>query len=557
MIKKLIVKNFAILEDIEINFYDGLTILTGETGAGKSLIIDSISLLLGERASLEMIRNGEDKAVLTGLFTSNNIYLKAYLSKLGVPTNEDIEIVRVISPTRSYIKVNNALITLNDLKVIAHYLADIHLQFDMTKLLNKENYIEIVDGFNKEVIDEYKSKYLLSLESLKTENNKYLELVNRINEIKANQEQYEYDLNELKALSLQPNEEEEIKEKISFLKNYDKIYSLIKESEEIINKDSLSDIYMIKDNISKLATYQNEYKELSERLNNAYYELEDIYASINKKSRYFDYDPQELESLEERLSSINSLKKKHHKSFDELIDYQIELENILSNEQDFDHLLKEEKETLLKFYQDTYSLANDLSEVRKVTAKGIEKDCMKHLLDLSLQSVFEVRISKSPLSNEIDLSIFKENGIDDVDFYIETNIGEGLKPLNKIVSGGEVSRIMLAFKALMIKANKVETVIFDEIDTGISGEIASKVAHKIYEISLTTQVISITHLPQVAALSKNHVKISKDIRNNRTYTSIKYLNLEEKIYEIASLISNDKVSQKQLEYAKEMVLTSK
>ena len=340
MIKKLIVKNFAILEDIEINFYDGLTILTGETGAGKSLIIDSISLLLGERASIEMIRNGEDKAVLTGLFTSNNIYLKAYLSKLGVPTNEDIEIVRVISPTRSYIKVNNALITLNDLKVIARYLADIHLQFDMTKLLNKENYIEIVDGFNKEVIDEYKSKYLLSLDSLKSENNKYLELVNRINEIKANQEQYEYDLNELKALSLQPNEEEDIKEKISFLKNYDKIYSLIKESEEIIDKDSLSDIYTIKENIEKLSTYQNEYKELEERLNNAYYELEDIYASINKKSRYFDYDPQELESLEERLSSINSLKKKHHKSFDELIDYQIELENILSHEEDFDHILK-------------------------------------------------------------------------------------------------------------------------------------------------------------------------------------------------------------------------
>ena len=557
MIKKLIVKNFAILEDIEINFYDGLTILTGETGAGKSLIIDSISLLLGERASLEMIRNGEDKAVLTGLFTSNNIYLKAYLSKLGVPTNEDIEIVRVISPTRSYIKVNNVLITLNDLKVIAHYLADIHLQFDMTKLLNKENYIEIVDGFNKEVIDEYKSKYLLSLDSLKSENNKYLELVNRINEIKANQEQYEYDLNELKALSLQPNEEEDIKEKISFLKNYDKIYSLIKESEEIIDKDSLSDIYLVKENIEKLSTYQNEYKELSERLTNAYYELEDIYSSINKKSRYFDYDPKELESLEERLSSINSLKKKHHKSYDELIDYQIELENILSHQEDFDDLLKEEKETLSNLYKSTYDLGLDLSSVRSSIGKSIDKDTEKHLLDLGLKSVFEVRINKSPLSNDIDLSIFKENGIDDIDFYIETNIGEGLKPLNKIVSGGEVSRIMLAFKALMIKSSKVETVIFDEIDTGISGEIANKVAHKIYEISLSTQVISITHLPQVAALSKNHVKISKDIKNNRTYTSIKYLNLEEKIYEIASLISTDKVSQKQLDAAKEMVLAHK
>ena len=557
MLKKLIVKNFAILEDIEINFYNGLTILTGETGAGKSLIIDSISLLLGERASVEMIRNGEDKATITGIFTTTNIYLKAYLEKLGVSSLDELEIVRVISPSRSYIKVNNVLITLNDLKVISHYLADIHLQLDMTKLLNKENYIEIVDGFKKEVIDEYKDKYLESLDLLKEENNKYLDLVKRINEIKANQEQYEYDLNELKALCLQPNEEEEIKEKISFLKNYDKIYSLIKESEEITDKDSLSDIYSLKDNINKLANYQNEYKELYERLNNAYYELEDIYSSISKKSRYFDYDPKELEGLEERLSSINSLKKKLNKSFDELIDYQIELENILSHQEDYDILLKEETDKLLDVYKNTYTLGSDLSEVRKSIGKGIEKDCEKHLLDLGLKSVFEVRVVKSPIKEEVDLSIFKENGIDDVDFYIETNIGEGLKPLAKIVSGGEVSRIMLAFKTLMIKSSKVETVIFDEIDTGISGEIASRVAHKIFEISLNTQVISITHLPQVAALSKNHVKISKEIKNNRTYTSIKYLNLDEKIYEIASLISGGKVSEKQLEYAKEMVLSNK
>ena len=557
MLKKLIVKNFAILEDIEINFYNGLTILTGETGAGKSLIIDSISLLLGERASIEMIRNGEDKATITGVFTTSNIYLKAYLEKLGVTSNDELEIVRVISPSRSYIKVNNVLITLNDLKVISHYLADIHLQFDMTKLLNKENYIEIVDGFKQEVINEYKDKYLESLDLLKQENNKYLDLVKRINEIKANQEQYEYDLNELKALCLQPNEEKEIKEKISFLKNYDKIYSLIKESEEITDKDSFSDIYSLKDNINKLAAFQNEYKELYERLNNAYYELEDIYSSISKKSRYFDYDPKELDNLEERLSSINSLKKKLNKSFDELIDYQIELGNILSHQEDYDILLKEEKDKLLDIYQYTYTLGSDLSEVRKSIGKGIEKDCEKHLLDLGLKSVFEVRVNKSPLPNEVDLSIFKENGIDDVDFYIETNIGEGLKPLAKIVSGGEVSRIMLAFKALMIKSSKVETVIFDEIDTGISGEIASRVAHKIFEISLNTQVISITHLPQVAALSKNHVKISKEIKNNRTETYIKYLNLDEKIYEIASLISGGKVSEKQLEYAKEMVLSNK
>ena len=554
MLKKLIVKNFAILEDIEINFYDGLTILTGETGAGKSLIIDSISLLLGERASVEMIRNGEEKATISGLFSYSNIYLKAFLEKLNVPNDGEIEVTRIVSPNRSSIKINNVNITLNDLKVVAHYLADIHLQFDMTKLLNKDNYIEIVDGFRKDTIDEYKDKYLNSLNELKEENGRYLSLVKRIEEIKYNQEQYEYDLNELKSLNLQPNEEQQIKDRITLLKNFDKIYSLIKENEEITDKDSLNDIYQIRDNVHQLSDYQSEYKELYERLNNAYYEIEDIYDSLNRKSRHLDYDPKELEDLENRLSAISILKKRLGKSYDELIDYQIELENILAHQEDYDVLLKEEKEKLSAIFNTTYTLAKDLSEVRRSTGKSIEKDCEKHLLDLGLKSVFEVRVEPTPLPKDVDLSIFKENGIDDVDFYIETNIGEGLKPLAKIVSGGEVSRIMLAFKALMIKSNKVETVIFDEIDTGISGEIASRVARKIFEISLNTQVISITHLPQVAALSKNHVKISKEIKNNRTFTYVKYLSLDEKIYEIASLISGGKVSEKQLEYAKEMVL---
>ena len=555
MLKKLVVKNFAILEDIEIDFYDGLTILTGETGAGKSLIIDSISLLLGERASVEMIRNGEEKALISGIFSFSNIYLESFLNKLNIQNNGEIEISRTISSSRNVIKVNGVTISLNDLKVIAHYLADIHLQFDMTKLLNKENYIEIVDGFKKDTIDEYKNKYLDSLNLLKEENDHYLDLLKRIEEIKNNEEQYKYDLKELKSLNLEKDEENNIKERIAFLNNYDKIYSLIKESEEIINKDALSDIYQIKNNVNSLSSYQNEYKELYERINNAYYEIEDIFDSLNKKSRHFDYDPKELEDLEMRLSAINSLKKKHNKTFEELLIYQEELESILSKEEDYTTLLNEEKEKLQDIYDHTYSLANDLSKVRKEIAKLIEKESEKHLLDLGLKSVFEVRINSFNKPSDIDLSIFNDNGIDDIDFYIETNIGEGLKPLAKIASGGEVSRIMLAFKALTIKSSKVETVIFDEIDTGISGEVASKVARKIYEISLSTQVISITHLPQVAALSKNHLRIAKEIKNKRTYTSIKYLSLDEKIYEIASLISGGKVSEKQLEYAKEMVLS--
>ena len=425
MLKKLSVKNFAILEDIEITFFDGLTILTGETGAGKSLIIDSISLLLGERASVEMVRNGEEKAIISGVFSYTNIYLKSFLQRLNIPNDNEIEIVRVVSVSRSYIKINNVTVSLNDLKVVARYLAEIHLQFDMTKLLNKENYIEIVDGFRKDIIDEYKEKYLHYLEALKEENAHYLDLAKRINEIKANQEQYEYDLNELKSLELQPGEEEKIKERISFLKNYDKIYSLIKEIEQIINHDSLNDIFEIKNRVKELSNFQSEYLELYERINNAYFEIEDIYDELNKKSRYFDYDPRDLEDLEIRLSSISVLKKRLNKSFDELIDYQVELENILSHQEDYDILLKEEKDKLLQVFKDTYVLAKDLSEVRKATGKSIEKDCEKHLSDLGLTSVFEVRATPNKETDDVDLSIFKEDGIDDVDFYIETNIGEG------------------------------------------------------------------------------------------------------------------------------------
>ena len=558
MLNKLSVKNFAIIEDIDISFKDGLTVLTGETGAGKSLIIDCISLLLGERANLEMIRRGEDKATIVGDFTFNNIYLAGLLTKLGVDyINNSITITRVISNTRSYIKVNDTNIALNDLKKISKYLADIHLQFDMTKLLNRENYLDIVDGFKGDVIEEYKSKYEESLVLLKKQYEEYNNLLGRINEIKRNKEFYEFDLKELKGLNLTINEEANIKDQIAYLKNYDKIYSLLGETRELIDKDSLDDVYSIKDRIKDLSEYQNEYQEMTSRLDNAYYELEDIYETLKKKFAHLDYNPNQLDELETRLNEIEQVKKKHNKTVEELIAYQDELERLISATDDNEILLKEEKEKLLSLYQQTYSYGEDLSKVRRQIAKTVIKELERHLEDLSLKSVFEIRVESFKLQDDIDLSIFLPSGIDEVDFYIETNIGEGLKPLNKVISGGEASRIMLAFKALFIKANKVETVIFDEIDTGISGEVASKVANKIYEISLGSQVITITHLPQVACLSKNHIKISKNVSKNRTFTQIKELNLDEKIYEIALMISEGKVTTSQLEYAKEMVMNKK
>ena len=555
MLTKLSIKNFAIIEDIDITFKEGLTVLTGETGAGKSLIIDSISLLLGERANLEMIRNGEEKAIITGVFSFNNKRISSLLNKLDISFEDNIiTISRTISTSKSVVKINDKIVTLNELKEIAKYLADIHEQFDMVKLLNKDNYLEIVDGFRFDLINEYKTKYLDDLALLKEKEAEYVALKEKIRQIKEKRDTYEYELKELKSANLVIGEEEDINSRIEFLTNYDKIFELLQQNNELIEKDSLNDLYQIRNNVEKLASYQNEYQETLTKLNDYYYELEEIYSDLKRKLHHLDYSPEELNDLETRKNDLQLLKKKYDRSIEELIDYQKELETLLQSDEDLDISLNEKRNELKDIYDKTYQSAIDLSEIRKQISKSIEKELMTNLKDLALSSIFNIKIETSKKDPNLSLDIFKDTGIDDIDFYIETNIGEGLKPLSKVVSGGEMSRIMLAIKALFIKSQKISTVILDEVDTGISGEIARKVALKIYDISLNTQVISITHLPQVASLSNNHIKISKEVIKGRTYTSIKELNLEEKIYEVASMISGGKVTDSQIEYAKEMIL---
>ncbi|MBP3732696.1 MAG: DNA repair protein RecN [Bacilli bacterium] len=558
MLIKLKVQNFAIIEDIEIDFKDGLTVLTGETGAGKSLIIDCIGLLLGERAASEMIRQGEEKAIVQGVFDNNTPLLRAALEKAGVPEKDGlIEIKRTISSTKNVIKINDTTITLNELKYIMSLIADIHQQFDMVKLFNNENYLAMVDGFNSRLVNQYLDKYLVSFSALKEQASSYNALVKRIDEFNRNQEEYEYAYSEIKALGLKENEEEEINSEISLLENYDKIYSLLMESKELMDGDALNNIYTIKENVSKLSEYQNEYQDYIERLNNAYYELEDMFEEIKKKADYLNYDPEHLDALIERSHAINALKKKYNKTFDELRAYEDELNALLKYKEDYSILLKEEKDKLQAAYDEAYTRAMDLHKVREDIGLSITKDLEKTLNELALSCRFNVAVIGKEKDANLDISIFNETGIDTIEFFIETNIGEGLKPLAKVVSGGELSRIMLAIKLLYVKAQKIGTIIFDEIDTGISGDVASKVAKKIKELSYGHQVITITHLPQVASLSDHHIRIAKKVSNNRTYTTIKELSLDEKIYEIASLISSGKVTDKQLEYAKEMVMERK
>ena len=555
MLERLIVSNFAIIENIDISFKDGLTVLTGETGAGKSLIIDSLSLLLGERAQVEMIRTGFDKAEIIGYFDMNNIHLKALLESMGVPTlDSKIKVQRIISPSKSTIKVNDVVITLGDLKRISKYLADIHMQFDMQKILNPENYLEIVDGFKYDLIKEYQTKYLNELSKFKEKRNEYNDLLKKIKDIEEKKDIYEYHLKELNDYDLSLDEEEKIDNKIDLLKNFDKIYNILEETNSLIHEDFLDKLYDVKSLTDKLSNYQKEYTSTTEKLNDYYYEIESIFDDLKKDFERLDYDPIELTNLESRKNDLDNLKKKYKMDIAELINYRDSLHDLLKPGDDYNDLLEKIKKDLETLYNNTYKAGLDLSKIRESIALSIEKELEKNMSDLSLKARFKVSLNRDDKEKDLSGSIFKDTGIDYIDFLIETNVGEGLKPLSKTVSGGEASRIMLALKALFIKSQKISTVIFDEIDTGISGEIAGKVANKIYEISLSTQVISITHLPQVASLSKNHLKISKSIKGNRTYTNVKELSLDEKIYEIAQMISGDKVTDSQLQYAREMVI---
>lgn len=551
MLKRLIIHNLAIFENVDVSFQDGFSVLLGETGAGKSLMIDSLSLLLGMRASSELIRSGENKASVTGYFSIERPELSAYLSKINVPMHDDeIVVERIIGINKNIVKINSVPVSLNDLIKISKYLANIHSQFDFEKILNPENYLDIIDGFSFELSTRLKDEYTSLLNQYKEKKEEYNLLLQKKAKLEEARDFYEYQYGELKAADLKEGEEEEISSEISLLRNYDKIYSLVQETNEIINGSFMDDFYRLSDNLAKLANYQKQYEESHEKIDERYYEIEDLLNNLKKEFRSLDYDPNRLNDLEQRDSDLSSLQRKYKKSIPELIAYRDELGTILGKNSSFEDSLEEKKEEVHQSLKEAISKAKELTLLRTRNAKTIEKELTHSLKDLLLNVRFQILFK----DEKEDESSLKENGIDDVDFLIETNIGEGLKPLSKVISGGEASRIMLAFKALFIKANRVPTVIFDEIDTGISGETAQAVARKIKEISLTTQVISITHMPQVASLSDHPILISKTVKDGRTYSNVKELSLEEKIRQIAYLISGGKVTEKQLEYAKEMVL---
>ena len=554
MIKLLKVSNFAIIEDIEVKFDKGITVITGQTGAGKSLIIDTISLLLGSRADSDMIRYNECEAKIIGVFDYDKRFDELF-NNYGIKINDDLIIERIITKNKNTIKVNNTSISLNILKSIAIMLADIHVQNDTYKMFDPESYMSLLDPKDDELFNKYLNNYTKALYDYDNSVKNLNKIEKSQNEVTKELEFLEYEKNEIDELDLKEDIDKELEEEISKLENFDKISNSLNMAYQYLDNDIILDsIYNAAKEISSISSYDGEFKDINEKLLDSYYVSREMKDIIKSKIDNFEYDEDEFNNLQDRLNNINKAKDKYKKSVNELLEYYKEISLKIDLATNFDNVLKKAKEDVIKYFNILKDNSIKLTDYRKKIAKKLEEGIIKECLELDLDNTtFEISFNEINYDNPFDNNIFNSNGVDKIDFLISFNKGEPKRPLYKVASGGEASRLMLAFKSYLSNKSQASLLVLDEIDTGISGITAKHIAEKIYNISKNMQVLCITHLPFVAAIGDHHKYISKEEINGRTYTRIKDLNYNERIEEIALMISGDKLSIYALENAKELL----
>lgn len=559
MLSQLKIKDFAIIDDLTIEFYDNMTVLTGETGSGKSIIIDAINLLLGERASSEMIRYDKEKAVVEGLLYFDNPKVSELLVSYGIENEDDsLVIIREITKNgRNICRLNGNLISVNQLKQIGSLLVDVHVQHDSQRLINASNYLYLIDSFCDD-------EFTLELEKYKESLNNYQKLLQEYNDLirenNANQEKLDFYLfqqNEFKQANISLEEYNNLFETRNQYVNFDKIFENLNLTyQQLCDEKILEKIYECSNYLSKISSVNTKYNDISETLLSTYYQLEDLTNILASEIQSLDYDPNELDKIETRLNVYSTLKRKYKMEVEELIEYQNELTKKMEKIENFDYLINDLKEKLITYYQNTLTLGLNLRNKREKVAKDIEDKLIEHLKDLRL-----INTTFNIVFNEIDINyddylnskIFHQEGLDIIDFYVSFNLGEPVKPLGKIASGGELSRFMLGLKTILTQKQNLSTIIFDEIDTGVSGSTANAIAQKIKSISVNTQVLCITHLPQVAAISNHHLFISKTESNNRTHTNVKLLDQNERIMEIAKMIAGENINEVVINNAKNLM----
>lgn len=565
MLKNLKINNFVIINELEIKFNKGLTLFTGETGAGKSIIIDALGLTLGDRADTTMIGNSGNNAVIEADFDAfpKSKEVKEIIEKYDLPIEgNEINIRReVFKNGKSRAFFNDALLPISGLKVIGNNLVEMHGQHDNQRILNSKNHLEYLDNYLPN--DTKKKNYSKIYSQFNKQYKEYVNLLKNRESFLQALELKNFHYNELKKIDPQKDELNSLVEELNILENSQKLVELsndiatnIYENDESI----LSEIQDLHNKLKEINSIDNSHESLLREMDSVLISIGEIGQTLASYRDNIPHDNERFEWLQDRVGRINYLMRKYNRSYEELCDYYELLKQEINEGTDFDSRLKSSREKLELIRKKLEKTAIELHDQREQTAEKFSQDIKKKLLQLGMKdSNFRVEFSNKTASNDKYIKfknekvVPKNNGIDEIEFQIITNVGESYKPLVKVASGGEISRIMLAIKTVLAGADSIGTLIFDEIDSGVSGKIGRIVGEHIESLTKFHQVLCITHLPQIASLGESHIFVDKFIEGKRTMTKVKSLNKEERIKEIASLLSGKNITNVTMQNAKELL----
>ena len=539
MIDRIIIDNFATIEHLSLDPGTGFNVITGETGAGKSVLVTAVSTVLGGRADTSMVRTGTDRA---------------FIQIAGTRAGEDVIISReIMAGGKSVSKLNGEMVTLGQIRDVCAGWVDIHGQYDNQQILDPENHIHITDCFHAEATAPELEKLRSLYDGYREAKKEYDDLLKEEASASQQQDFFRFEHEYISGLGLRSGEDDELRERLNMMKNSAKIFQAVRSSYDALSGSEygsgtsvLEVLGNVTSELSGISAYSDQIAEMSNQASDAYYALDDIASRLRDMAASLDFSESDMDAISERLALIEDAKRKYKKDIDGIIGYQEELESKLGMIENFDHEKARLKENADRKYDALKDQAEYVSELRHVIASRLESAMERELKDLEFaNSEFRIDISK--------LDEIGPLGFDRVEFLVSTNPGEPLMPLAKIASGGEISRIMLAFKHIIGESDSVETMIFDEIDTGISGHTALVVGNKLSEIADHRQILSITHLPQIAACADDNFLISKSVESDKSYTDIEHLDEDGKVRMIATLFSGSSDSGNALEAARELI----
>ncbi|KIX91555.1 DNA recombination protein RecN [Staphylococcus microti] len=552
MLQSLSIKQFAIIDELEIQFSDGLTVLSGETGAGKSIIIDAIGQLIGMRASSDFVRHGEKKAIIEGLFDIDHAQEAIrMLSQLGIDINEDFLIVKreIFNSGKSICRINNQTVTLHDLRQVMQELLDIHGQHETQALLKQKYHVTLLDryadGAYDDALETYRQTYVQHQEKL----TELAELESADQALLQRLDLMKFQFDELKEAKLQADEVAQLEVDIKRIQNSEQL-SLALNNAYV----TLTDEHAITDRLHELSTQlqqidqilPNTYAQLKEQVDQFYYTLEDAKHQLYDEMNQNEFDEQMLNELESRMNLLNNLKRKYGKDIADLIKYQSKLEDEINKIENYEESTSQLRADIEKLSKQLIVDGQQLSQARRKVARTLRDHIVQEIQNLQMKDA-NLEISFKPYEKP------QKDGIEHIEFLISPNKGEPLKSLNKIASGGELSRIMLALKSIFVRSRGQTAILFDEVDSGVSGQAAQKMAEKMKQIANVIQVICISHLPQVASMSDHHLYISKREKDDRTTTAVKELTGDARVEEVARMISGATVTELTKQSAKEMI----